>query len=61
MGIHSFPSVFYIEKSHNTKTLILHKFQAISQKKKNPKKEKKKSTEDFWDTGLDLNKKFIHT
>ena len=40
MGIHSFPSVFYIEKSHNTKTLILHKFQAINQKKK-PKKEKK--------------------
>ena len=59
MGIHSFPSVFYIEKNHNTKTLILHKFQAINQKKKTQKG--KKSTEDFWDTGLDLNKKFTHT
>ena len=43
MGIHSFPSVFYIEKSHNTKTLILHKFQAISQKKKTQKGKKKKA------------------
>ena len=31
MGIHFFPSVFSIEKNHNTKALILHKFQAIIQ------------------------------
>ena len=42
MGIHSFHSVFSIEKNHNTKTLILHKFQAIIQNQKNPKRIKKK-------------------
>ena len=31
MGIHFFPLVFSIEKNHNTKALILHKFQAIIQ------------------------------